>query len=350
METGAKGWRGSLPTLCAKADPQMTDVFEGIKTIQIQAATRYPIVSAYEFEFLKSEAEIKDLLRPCTVYFIVQRPLTYIGNLHIEDGLINFEITDGSENQPLQCSFEPQKNGFGKAGEELLIDIQFYKRKPDTAAPFNDVAGIKLFDLNSNFLVWLTPQKFLYEYLSGNLKATVTGQLSSYIDYEVHYIGKAFSQDIWERLTGHHKMQSILTLEDALSDKATKASFEISLIMLDIDGFVEANLFPEFRFALRENVTPIIHRFTFDNGDDSFEKYFAPKLGPKAEELTNEVEAMLISCFKPEYNQIKFDNYPNIKKGTRSAGYTESSLLLERLPAKLFTKHHTQDSVLPKSA
>jgi len=328
----------------------MTDIFEGIKTIKIHATTRYPIVSAYEFEFLKSEAEIRDLLRPCTIYFIVQRPLTFINNLYTEKGLIKFEITDGLGNQPLQCSFDPQENGFSKADENLLVEIQFYKRKPDMSTPFNDVAGIRLFDLNRNFLVWLTPQKFLYEYLLGNLKASVNGGISSYIDYEVHYIGKAFSQEIWKRLTGHHKMQSILTLENTLSDKASKASFEISLIMLDIDGFDECNIFPRFNFALEENVVPIIHHFTFNEADDRFENYYVPKLDPRDDKLTNEVEAMLINCFKPKYNEIKFDNYPNIKNGTRSAGYTESSLLLEKMPAKLSTRHHTQDVVLPKSA
>lgn len=38
----------------------MTTQSRGIKTIQTHAQTRYPIVSAYEFEFLKSESEIQE--------------------------------------------------------------------------------------------------------------------------------------------------------------------------------------------------------------------------------------------------------------------------------------------------
>ena len=62
-------------------------------------------------------------------------------------------------------------------------------------------------------------------------------------------------------------------------------------------------------------------------------------------ELTSEVEAMLVNMFKPAYNDIKFENYPNIEKGTRSAGYTYSSLIIEKLPARLKTDHHVQEPV-----
>ncbi len=64
----------------------------GIKNIQILAQCAYPIVSAYEFEFLKTEAEVQALLKPCTLYLIAQRPLIYIQNLRSEDGLLLFEI------------------------------------------------------------------------------------------------------------------------------------------------------------------------------------------------------------------------------------------------------------------
>jgi len=72
----------------------MSELLQGIKNIQIHARCVYPIVSAYEFEFLKSEAEVQAILKPCTIYFIVQRPLIYIQNLYSSDGLIKFEITD----------------------------------------------------------------------------------------------------------------------------------------------------------------------------------------------------------------------------------------------------------------
>lgn len=328
----------------------MTSQGQGIKTIQIHAQTRYPIVSAYEFEFLKSESEIQSILKPCTIYFIIQRPLVYIENLRAVDGLITFRITDDTNTAPLECTFIPSENGICSPSEELLIEVQFYKKTPDSEAPFNDVAGFKLFTLEKKFLGWFSPSMFLYAYLGNKLGTEVIGDVRDYLDYNVHYIGKAFSQDIWGRLTGHHKMQSILTLEDSLNNRSLRAPFEISLLMLDIDGYDETNIFPFFDFAIQAGDEPIIHYYTLDKDDGTFDKYYERMLGTRAPELTSEVEALLVNTFKPKYNEILFDNYPNIKAGTRSAGYTQSTLLIEKMPAILKTEHHVQEVVLPHDA
>lgn len=326
----------------------MIEKFQGIKNIQIHARTTYPIVSAYEFEFLKSEAEIKALLKPCTIYFIIQRPLVYFNNLRTVDGLICFEVTDDGSNAPLSCRFDPSANGFCTEDEELLINVHFYKKTPDTEQPFCGVAAFKLLDLSNKFLSWFSPQKFIYEYLSGRINAEIDGNITDYIDYTVHYIGKAFSQDIWDRLTGHHKMQSILTIEDALNTQSLKAPFEIALLMLEIDGFDEMNFFPFVGIGLTQGVEPILHELTFEENDDSFDRFYQPKLAAGAKELTTEVEAMLVDTFKPKYNEVLFENYPHIKTGTRSAGYTESTLLIEKIPAILKTDNHTQGVILPR--
>lgn len=325
----------------------MAPTVKGVKTIQVHARTRYPIVSAYEFEFLKTEEELKALLKPCTIYFIIQRPLVYINNLTFEDGEVYFEITDASSTTPLRCRFDPVKSGFGSPGDTLDFELQFYKKKPDADPPHCDIAGFKIFNAAGKFLAWIGAQKFLYQYLCNELTATIEGDISKFIDYRVHYIGQSFSQDIWRRLTGHEKIQSILTKEDSIGPTTRKLSYEVSLLMLEIDGFDEANIFPNFEPHLTTSAAPIVYEFTFEEDDERFDDYYQPKLAPRARELTNEVEALLVSTFKPDYNEIKFENYPEIKSGTRSAGYTECSLLIERIPAKLYTDHHTQEVIAP---
>ncbi len=60
---------------------------------------------------------------------------------------------------------------------------------------------------------------------------------------------------------------------------------------------------------------------------------------------------MLINQFKPDkYNDILFKNYPFIEKGTRSAGYSESTLIIEKVSAILKTDSHTQEVILPNHA
>ena len=119
--------------------------------------------------------------------------------------------------------------------------------------------------------------------------------------------------------------------------------------MLDVDGYDEANIFPIFDFALRPGIEPIVHHFSEDEDDGTFDEYYDPKLQPGAPELTSEVEGLLVSTFKPKYNEVLFESYPNIKAGTRSAGYTQSTLLIEKIPAILKTEYHVQDVVFRRN-
>ena len=306
---------------------------QGIKNIIIQAQTTYPIVSAYEFEFLKTEDVFRRLLSPCTIYIIIQRPLIYFDNLQIGNGTISFNISDGSSNPCLQCTFSPSENGLCINDEELLIDVLFFNGSHSSTAPFTNAAGFKLNSIDDVFIAWYSPTKFLYEYLCRNFIANVSGDFSHYVDYQVHYIGKAFSQEIWNRLTGHEKLQTILTLEESLGQLSERAPFEISLLMLDVIGYDEQNIFP-FNSALAVGVEPILH-----NLDDQCQltRFLTPSLPAKAIQLTNEVEALLVNKFRPKYNDILFDNYPNILSGTRSVGYTQSILAIDKMPAILRT-------------
>jgi hypothetical protein len=112
--------------------------------------------------------------------------------------------------------------------------------------------------------------------------------------------------------------------------------------MLDIIGLDETNIAFNYSFAVPKGVVPIKHAI---ETEDPFANFNTPSLGPRAPPLTSEVEAMLISTFKPAYNDVLFDSYPNITSGTRSAGYTHASLLIEKLPVVLSTAHHKQGAL-----
>lgn len=320
----------------------------GIKNIEIQAKMALSVISAYEFEFLKTEAEVQALLKPCTIYFIVQRPLLYFSKFFTRGGLIYFDIVDSAGNPPLRCCFDPVSNDFATDGEDIQLDIKFYRKNKATSEPFDKVAGFKILNADGDFRFWLTPQKFIHHVITGRLKADLNGSLENYINYHVHYIGKAFSQDIWDRLTGHEKMQAILTQEYPLDENAPMSSFEISLIMLDVIGFNEAVYYFNFELMLKKGIVPIVYEYDFSEGNDSFERFYKASIEPNAIELTNEVEAMLVNDFKPAYNEILFDNYPNIKSGTRSAGYTESTLVIDMMPVALSTDHFALSPVFPR--
>ena len=322
----------------------MSETFKGIKLIDVVATTAYPIVSAYEYEFLKGEEVVRKFLENATIYFILQRPLMFFDNLVSDDGELSFDIVDGV-NQPLRCKVELSALGIPR-NEEGLLRVQYYREPTSKESPFKEVAAFQLLQSDETFVVWETPQKILYEAIANGLPVSIEGDVTPFLRYRVHYIGKAFSQNVWQRHTGHDKLQKILTLEEPLSALTTRPALEISVLMLSIIGVGDVPIFPYTGFPEPDGVEPIVHEFDFEEDNENFEAFYTPQLSLGALELTNEVEAKLINLFKPEYNDTLFENYPNIKSGTRSKGYSGSHVTIEKLPAILVTDHFRQEPIL----
>ena len=322
----------------------MKNEFFGVKLLDIHAQMSYPIVTAYEFYFLRNEEVVKKILDNSTIYLIVQRPLLYIENLTTDEGVLKFTITDCMKVFAIECTLDPHQAALGIAeDEDFLLDVQFYTKDPSPHQPYNKVAAIRFLRLDSSFIAWLTPQKIIFEYVAGIIKMEVKGDVMNFSDYKVHYIGQAFNQKIWNRLTGHEKMQDVLTLEDSINDMLDKNSFEISLILLEVTGYSESNMFPLQKNMIKDYPKACLFKL---ETEDEFVKFNDPILEANAPELTNEIEALLISSFKPHYNKIKFSSYPDIKKGVRSVGYAAANLTIERIPVKLYTDSYTQEVVL----
>lgn len=203
-------------------------IVEATKVANIQVATTYPIVSAYEFEFLKAEEVIRERLDGCTVYLIVQRPLTYFDNVELRHGYIYFDIVD-DEAPPLHCRVNLVAAEICGPNETVDIEMQFFAKTPSRSSPYRGVGALKLFKEDGSFILWWSPQKILYEMLVNELAVEVeeNGNPLAFLDFKLHYIGRAFSQKVWDRLTGHEKMQRILTLQGPIgASPEARAPFE----------------------------------------------------------------------------------------------------------------------------
>ncbi len=316
----------------------------GIKGLAIQATVRYPIVSAYEFEFLKEEAEVRDYLKPCTLYVIVQRPLMVINGVLGDSGVIRFTIDDDTPSAPLECEIDlVAANLLDAEGGEFLLDLQFFRKRDREDQPLDEVAGFKILDGDRTFKAWFTAERFLFHYFKGTPGFKLTGDVRPYMDYTVHYIGKAFSQAVWQRLTGHEKMQKVLTIEPSKNVRSLGAPFEISLMLIAIVGAGELIHFPYMGWPEFEN--PIVHKISSDAEIDQFLDSWVEM--PSAE-LTSEAEAKLIHALKPAYNEKLFDSYPYIAKGARSLGYSLCDLQIDMMPAALHTQHAKFEPVLQR--
>lgn len=321
-------------------------VVQGVKGASIQVTTTYPLVSAYEFEFLKEEEVIRQRLDDCSIYLLVQRPLTYFDNVEFRDGRLHFDIADRA-NPPLQCRVDLVDLGICAPGEAIDVETAWHTHEALQAQPLRDVAAIRLFRRDGTFILWWSPHKILYEMLVNGLRvATADGDPRSFLDFSVLYVGKAFDQKVWDRLTGHDKMQKIMTVQNPVgAAPAARAPFEVSLILLTVVGLVEMMEIPFVGLATPSGIKPILH--TLNLADEEGLGRFASEQFVKLrdEAMTREVEAHLIHRFKPKYNAVKYNNYPDIKGGMRSNGYSWTELEIEKLPAKLATSHSTWDLI-----
>lgn len=319
------------------------NVVDATKIADIQVSTTYPIVSAYEFEFLKAEATVRERLDGCTIYLVVQRPLTYFDKVELGEGCVTFEIVDG-QSDPLACRIDLVSAGICAPGEPVDVEMSFFSGAPGKDAPFRNVGAIKVFKADGSFVVWWSPQKILYEMLVNGLPMEIAegGDPLSFLDFKVHYIGRAFSQKVWKRLTGHEKMQRILTLHGPLgASPEARAPFEISLVLLGIDGLTEVPEVNAMGFTIPLGAAPIIHGLDLDDEEAVYRFMTEPFVEPGDEAMTREVEALLIHRFRPKENKITYDAYPDIEGGMRSKGYSYTSLTIGRLPALLHTDHYT---------
>jgi hypothetical protein len=110
-------------------------------------------------------------------------------------------------------------------------------------------------------------------------------------------VGESTDQDIWQRLTGHEKLQDILTLEKPFHHESINAH-EIILLLFDIAG--------------TESITIID---SIDNMDAFMEDLINPSL-PSKKKITLDVEKALIKLLSPKrYNIIQYQQYPKSKDG-----------------------------------
>lgn len=307
----------------------------GVKFARICAKAVYPPVSAWEFRALKTEQVIKDRLQGSTVYFIVQRPMLWFDNVRLvhAEGRLAFDITGGTQDR-MVCSLQLADALRLSDLDDIEVSFEFHRDARNDLGPLRNVASIRVFK-KGQFLAWWSPHKILFDAATRGLPLCGTGDVQSFTDYDVHYIGQAYSQRIWKRLTKHEKLQEALTAEFIRGDSVQSVSLEIALIMLEITSIQEQAIDARFPFLIPDGVAPIFHRFETAPPDARWIKFHNAWMGPSDRQATNELEAMLIHMYQPKYNSKMYDNYPNIGNGARSLGYTETDVALTDFPFTL---------------
>jgi len=290
------------------------------KSIVTQFSMSYPAMSVYEFEYLKEEAEVLEYWRNSSIYLICQRPVLFFDEITFDSGEILMKIKQRGQSEELNVSltiYENDKKLGGSGG--FWLDLNFYDKKPGTTEPYKNVGGIKLLNSEQEFVVWYTPERLIYEYIKGRLpNLEITGDIHDFLTYSIHYIGQSQSQGIWERLTGHEKLSSVLIKELPFIE-GEFSPFELSLIFL---GLEDATEFPSL--TPNENEDEVVDfEGNIVSDEEIGSSFFHREMDDVKFKIVNDYEAFLINFFEPKYNKIKFKNYPHIANGLKSIGYTE---------------------------
>lgn len=268
----------------------------------------YSPISNREFYYLKKEDEVIKLLERSSIYIIAQRQELFFEIIAFDTStnMLSFNI--------LKNECDNVLNGIINLQQDQIIsnDIENFEVIFETVEdegeipfelPVTNIKSIRLFsdDKKNNFLIWLTPDKLLYHYFNEHIEAEIEGDLEEFISFNVHYIGESTDQNILKRLTGHEKLQDVLTIERSLSKKSI-ISDEVIILLFHIE---EAN------------------NLIIGNDISDFIQFLYANQFPTTRTIALDAEKALIKALLPskKYNKIQYKSYPKSSNGLYKNNY-----------------------------
>lgn len=277
------------------------------KSLINQLKLSYSPLCNRDFTVLRNDLMIQNAIECSSLYIIAQRPVIRFDNIrkNKEDLAIEFEIKQNNNPSVLKCKvplFQKNITTNPEIGVDLYLGSNDDKTPLPKEFPVSNIHGMKILEVDpedeskKTFLVWFTPEKFLQNYWNDLIIADIEGDIRDFTKYKVHYVGQATRQEIWKRLTGHEKLQDILSLENPF-----------------IFGDLPTHEIAILAFTFHEN----LHIRTF--GDHATSKDFADAyLGkdlPEQRTIYLDAEKALINAMQPKYNNALFGNYPKSSDG-----------------------------------
>jgi len=240
---------------------------------------------------------------------ITQRPSLTFEELYVDptiedDPVLKFKICKKGSSQSLECRFPFRRGIFkeqfhGKVQLQFMFDYEFLNKVHD-GPPFYHIANFLMLSDENGYGSWFSPEKFLFDHWNELYASDVQGEISDFLKYKVHYIGKATEEHVIKRLTGHEHLQDILSIEHPLHYGSLPTD-EIAI------------LFYEF--------SDNIHLAMFSQDDDISEMFQQMVDGnlpviPK-KRIYLDAEKALIHALKPKHNKLFYKNYPQSKDGLK---------------------------------
>jgi len=282
------------------------------KSIMNQLKLAYSPLSNYEFNFLKDDKIIEEIIEDASIYIIAQRPILSFENVtsNKEELLLEFEIHQKNNPNILKCKFPYLQEPIGASSDkDIIMAVNTIDPEYKTSEyPINKAHGLSLLevedinDKNPKFLVWFSPEKFLQNSWNNSIESVIEGDVRSFTNYVIHYVGKATKQSILKRLTGHSTLQEILSVETPFQ-YGDLPTHEITLLL----------------FGFHDNLE--IKSFGVNSDIDEMVASLMGKNRPEKERIFLDAEKALIKAMQPGYNKELFNNYPVSRDGLYQEKY-----------------------------
>lgn len=279
------------------------------KSLINQIELAYAPITAYEFAFLKNDKLVEKALYKASLYIIAQRPVITFENV-IPDSTkyqLNFEIHQKGNPEILKCKLPLiQPSVDSKPTDNISIAFNFLdKSNCQKNPPLNNIHGFSLvnYNLDKEFLIWFSPEKLLQNWWKDLIICEIEGDYRAFLNYKVHYVGKATKQSIQKRLKAHSTFQDILSLETPVTEKQLPAN-EIVILPFEFQDNLQIQSFGRDSDDVNSMVSAVL--------GENF---------PSQEKVFLDAEKALIKSMKPEYNEQLFENYPQSSDGLYSDNY-----------------------------
>lgn len=269
----------------------------------------YAPLSSFEFAHVKEDPMIEQALEESSLYVIAQRPILTFEHVipHYSDSALTFEIHQKGNINKLNCKLPFFQKSLKTTRKDTIalavnsLDKDNFKAK----LPFENLYGfsfVKQNDGKNKFLIWFSPEKLLQNWWKGYIDCDIKGDYKSFLNYNVHYVGKATKQGILKRLTGHSRFQDILSLEAPITYKDLPAH-EITILCFKFKDNQQVHVFGE-----NANVKEMSASLMGENF-------------PSQEKIFLDAEKALIRAIEPKYNKELFKGYPKSKDGLYNDKY-----------------------------
>jgi hypothetical protein len=266
----------------------------------------YSPISNNVFSIIKDDERFRQLTQKSTLYVIAQRGELTLNNFHFGNGdsgqlFCLFEIKQKGNPSVLNCVLPLYQPAIASdITREIKFHFEYALPKPDPIPqtfPQQNIVNLLLYYHDDTFISWISAENFIQNYLRGAIDADIEGPVEDFLQYKVHYVGKATEQNVWQRLTGHVSLQQILSQEYPLHF-GTLPTHEIAL------------LFFKFRETFKMDTMGPGDKITTD-----FVDTLMARNQPNERTISLDAEKALINAMQPKYNREFYRNYPKSTNG-----------------------------------